>query len=406
MPFIEVSPISNNYRGNDDLAMRRVYLDNNATTCLDSEVLEHMLPYMRESYGNPSSIHWLGDEATAAMTLARKELASVLGCYPSELAFTSGGTEADNMAIIGGMKASGRKGRVITSSVEHSAVLDVCHALHEEGHPLTVLPVDDGGLVDPEDLEKAMDDDVVLVSIMAANNVVGTIQPLKELIEISHAHGALFHTDAVQGFCRMPLDLRTLKVDMLSVSAHKIHGPKGVGALFIREGTPVAPLTFGGGQEGGIRPSTENVPGIVGLGKAALAAYARMDEANRLMASLRDRLVDEMLKIDDTHLNGHRSPRLANNAHFRIDGVNGTGLVLKLSDLGIAASTASACSASSPSPSHVLTAMGLTWDQAESSLRLGLSHHTTDEDVDYVLEKLPAAISTLRKGKRFNPTTA
>jgi len=386
--------------------MRRVYLDNNATTCLDPEVLDHMLPYMRESYGNPSSLHWLGDEAAAAMTLARKELASVLRCYPSELFFTSGGTEADNMAIIGCMKASARKGRVVTTAVEHSAVLDVCHALHDEGHPLTVLPVDEGGLVDPEELQKAMGDDVVLVSIMAANNVVGTIQPLQELIDISHAHGALFHTDAVQGFCRMPLDLRTLKADLLSVSAHKIHGPKGVGALFIREGTPVAPLTFGGGQEGGMRPSTENVPGIVGLGKAALAADARMRDADGRMALLRDRLIDELLTMDGVHLNGHRSPRLANNAHFRIDAVNGTELVLKLSDLGIAASTASACSASSPSPSHVLTAMGLTWNQAESSLRLGLSHHTTEADVDYVLEMLPTVISNLREGKRFNATTA
>ncbi len=386
--------------------MRRVYLDNNATTRLDSEVLDHMLPYMRDSYGNPSSLHWLGDEAAAAMTLARKELASVLGCYPSELVFTSGGTEADNMAISGCMKASGKKGRVITSAVEHSAVLDVCHALHDEGHPLTVLPVDEGGLVDPGDLERAMGEDVVLVSVMAANNVVGTIQPLEELIEISHSHGALFHTDAVQGFCRMPLDMRTLKADLLSVSAHKIHGPKGVGALFIREGTPVSPLTFGGGQEGGMRPSTENIPGIVGLGKAAVAAFSRMDGTNRTMASLRDRLVDEVLMMDGTHLNGHRSPRLANNAHFRIDGVNGTELILRLSDMGIAASTASACSASSPSPSHVLTAMGLTWDQAESSLRLGLSHHTTEEDVGYVMEKLPEVISALRKGKRFNPTNA
>lgn len=406
MPFIEVSPISHNYRGNDDLGMRRVYLDNNATTCLDSEVLEHMLPYMRESYGNPSSLHWLGDEAAAAMTLARKEVASVLGCYPSELVFTSGGTEADNLAILGSVRASGRKGRVITSAVEHSAVLDVCHALQDEGHTVTVLPVDAGGLVDPGDLEKAMGDDVLLVSVMAANNVVGTIQPLEELVDIAHAHGALFHTDAVQGFCRMPLDIRELKADLLSVSAHKIHGPKGVGALFIREGTAVAPLNHGGGQEGGLRPSTENVPGIVGLGKAAVAAAARMGTCNVRMAALRDRLVDEVLSIPGTHLNGHRSPRLANNAHFRIEGINGTELVLKLSDMGIAASTASACSASSPSPSHVLTAMGLTWDQAESSLRVGLSHHTTEEDVEYVLERLPEAVSALREGKRFNPTTA
>lgn len=386
--------------------MRRVYLDNNATTSLDPQVLESMMPYLEHSYGNPSSLHWLGDEAAAAMTGSRGQLASVLGCYPSEIFFTSGGTEADNIAVLGAARASGRRGRIITSAIEHSAVLDACHALKDEGHDLTVLPVDREGIVDPADLEQAMDEDVILVSVMAANNVIGTLQPLRELIDIAHEHGALFHTDAVQGFCRMPLDMRELKADMLSVSAHKIHGPKGVGALFVREGTPVSPITFGGGQEGGLRPSTENVAGVVGLGRAASLAHSGMDVRNGEMKRLRDMVIDEVCGIEGVHLNGHRSHRLANNVHLRIDGVNGTELVLGLSDRGIAASTASACSASSPSPSHVLTALGLSWDQASSSLRLGLSHHTSEDDVRYLLEVLPQAVRELRDAKRFNPTSA
>ncbi|HIJ00588.1 MAG: cysteine desulfurase [Candidatus Methanomethylophilaceae archaeon] len=386
--------------------MRRVYLDNNATTRLDAEVLDVMMPYLQESYGNPSSLHWLGDEAAKALAESRERVARTLNCYSSEVYFTSGGTESDNIAITGCALSGKDRKRIITSAVEHSAVLDTCYALQERGWELTVLPVDRGGLVNPHDLEMVIDDDVLLVSIMTANNVIGTIQPIEELAAIAHEHGAIFHTDAVQGYCHIPIDVQAMDVDMLSVSAHKIHGPKGVGALYVRDGTPLSPIMYGGGQEGGIRPSTENVPGIVGLGKAAELAYENMGDRERRIALLRDRIIDGLLEVEGIHLNGHRSPRLANNAHFRIDGVIGTDLVLALSDRGIAASTASACSASSPSPSHVLMAIGLTWEQAESSLRLGLSHHTTSEDVDYVLEMIPSTVRMLREAKRFNLSKA
>ncbi len=381
------------YHGNlADMTSRRVYFDNSATTRIAPEVLDAMMPFLKEEYGNPSSIHYLGDQAAKAVRTARKQVADSLGCYPSEITFTSGGTESDNLALLGVMgackeKDSGRD-RIITTAIEHEAVLEACEELKRRGFKLTVLGVDHDGYLDPSVLDDAMGDDVCMVSVMSANNVVGTIEDVRELAKVAHEHGSFFHTDAVQGYTKMLLDVRKDGIDLLSLSGHKIHAPKGIGALFVGKDVPIIPINFGGGQERGLRSSTENVPGIVGLGKASELAMSTMDEDIRMMTKLRDRIIDDMLSLDGVHLNGPTGPRrLCNNAHFRFDnGSKGMDMVIKLSKEGIAASAASACSAGSSEPSYVLSALGLTPSESLSALRISLSRYNTEDDVEYLKE--------------------
>lgn len=376
--------------------VRQIYFDNAATTQVIPEVLEEILPYFSESYGNPSSLHELGAEAAAGMRIARERVAKTLNCYPSEITFTSGGTESDNIALMGVVGKRGRD-RIVTSAIEHSAIIETCSHARSIGYKATIIPVDREGFIDMSALDSAMGDDVAVLSVMAANNVIGTLQDLRELSKIAHEHGALFHTDAVQAYTKVDIDIKRDGIDMLSLSGHKIHAPKGTGALFVRDGTEISPIMFGGGQERGLRSSTENVPAIVGLGKAAEFLMDNFEDDVSRMTRLRDRIIDTVLEIDGSALNGPRKNRLCNNTHFRFEGVRGQDLVLKLSRMGIAASTASACSASDNEPSHVLSAIGLNATQALSSLRVTLSGLNTDEDVDRLAEILPVAIKECRQ---------
>ncbi len=368
---------------------RKVYFDNSATTMVAPEVLEAMMPFLTTEYGNPSSIHFMGDAAAKGIRVARKQVADSLGCLPSEITFTSGGTESDNLALIGVMTALIREGssrrRIVTTAVEHEAVLEACEELRLRGCDVTILPVDRDGYLDPSVLDDAMSDDVAMVSVMAANNVVGTIEDISELSKVAHEHGALFHTDAVQGYTKMKIDVKKDGIDLLALSGHKIHAPKGIGALYVRTKVPILPINYGGGQERGLRSSTENVPGIIGLGKAAELAMSTMDDDIRMMTRLRDEIIDDMLSINGAHLNGPTGlRRLCNNTHFRFDGSKGLDTVIKLSKAGIAASAASACSAGSSEPSYVLTALGLTPEQCMSALRISLSRYNTEDDVAYL----------------------
>ena len=368
---------------------RKVYFDNSATTMVAPEVLESMMPFLTNEYGNPSSIHFMGDAAAAGLRKARKQVADSLGCLPSEITFTSGGTESDNLALIGAAIAckDPKRKRIVTSAIEHEAVLEACEELRRRGYEITVLGVDSEGYLDPSVLDDAMGDDVCIVSVMAANNVVGTIEDISELSKVAHEHGALFHTDAVQGYTKMKIDVKKDGIDMLALSGHKIHAPKGIGALYVKGGTPIVPINYGGGQERGLRSSTENVPGIVGLGTAAEMAMSTMDEDIRKMTKLRDKIIDDMLKIDGAHLNGPTGKRrLCNNTHFRFDGGKGLDMVIRLSKEGIAVSAASACSAGSSEPSYVLTALGLNPEQCLSALRISLSRYNTEDDVAYLRE--------------------
>ena len=371
------------------MTTRRVYFDNSATTRMAPEVLESMMPFLTDEYGNPSSIHYMGSAAAAALRKARKQVADSLGCLPSEITFTSGGTESDNLALIGAAMACkdpSRK-RIVTTAIEHEAVLEACEELKRRGFEVTILGVDKEGYLDPSVLDDAMGDDVCIVSVMAANNVVGTIEDISELSKVAHEHGALFHTDAVQGYTKMKIDVKKDSIDMLALSGHKIHAPKGIGALYVKSGTPIVPINFGGGQERGLRSSTENVPGIVGLGTAAELAMSTMDEDIKKMTKLRDEIIDDMLKLDGAHLNGPTGKRrLCNNTHFRFDGGKGLDTVIKLSKEGIAVSAASACSAGSTEPSYVLTSLGLSPEQCMSALRISLSRYNTEDDVRYLAE--------------------
>lgn len=375
---------------------RCIYFDNAGTTQMLPEVLDDMMPYFLEKYGNPSSIHDLGSDAAAAVRLGRKRVAKALGCYSSEITFTSGGTESDNIALIGTAGREGRN-RIVTTATEHSAVLETCIHLKKQGFEVDVVKVHPDGTLDMDDLNQKMGDDVSLLSVMTANNVIGTIQNIRECSRIAHEHGALFHTDAVQGFTKTDVDVRKNGIDLLSISGHKIHGPKGIGVLYVREGLDINPITFGGGQERGLRPSTENVPGIVGLGKASEMAMATMESDVRKMTEIRDTIIESVLEIEGSALNGTAESRLCNNAHFRFDGVRGTDLVLRLSSKGIMASTASACSAGDTEPSHVLSAIGLNVDQALSALRITLSHLNTVEDAEYLAEVLPSIVKECRQ---------
>lgn len=377
------------------MVSRMRYFDNAATTQVLPEVAEAVYPYFCDSYGNPSSLHDLGFEAAEALRNSRAAVARALNCYPSELTFTSGGTESDNIALLGTVGKGGRD-RIVTTAIEHSAILEACAEARRRGHKATIVPVDREGFVDMSALDGAMGDDVAVLSVMSANNVIGTEQDLRELARIAHEHGALFHTDAVQGFTKMDIDVRRDGIDMLSISGHKIHAPKGTGALFVKSGIEISPILFGGGQERGLRSSTENVPGIVGIGKATEIAMANMERDVSRMVSMRGRIMDAVLDIEGSALNGPRQRRLCNNTHFRFDGVKGTDLVLKLNRMGFATSTASACSAGDMEPSHVLSAIGLNAEQALSSLRVTISQLNTDEDIDALLEALPKAVAECR----------
>lgn len=375
-----------------------IYMDNAATTATRPEVLEAMLPYFTEHYGNPSSIHSVGRDARRAVEKARAQVAAALGAQPREIYFTAGGSESDNWAIRCASKALAAKGRhIITSQIEHHAVLHTCQYMEKQGYEVTYLPVDENGLVSVEDVKNAIRPDTVLISIMAANNEIGTIEPIREIGKVAHKAGVLFHTDAVQAAGHLPINVKEMNIDLLSLSAHKFHGPKGVGAFYCRRGIPLPSLIDGGAQERGKRAGTENVAGIVGLGAALRLANEEMSETSARVSAMRDRLIDGILQtVPMCRLNGPRHNRLPGNCNISFLGIEGESLLLRLDLAGIAASSGSACASSSLDPSHVLLAIGLPHEVAHGSVRLSLSDYNTEEDVDYILEKLPEIVSTLR----------
>jgi cysteine desulfurase len=382
---------------------RLVYLDHAATTPVAPEVIDAMLPYMREIWGNPSSIHRYGRQASRAVEASRETVAKLLNCTAREIYFTAGGTEADNLAIFGAAYARQEKGKhIITSVIEHHAVLHSVDILEKQGWEITRLPVDEFGLISLDDLKKSIRPDTTLVTIMHANNEVGVIEPISEIGAICREAGVLFHTDAVQTAGHIPIDVVAMNIDLLSLSGHKLYGPKGVGALYIRKGIKIKPLIYGGGHERGMRSGTENVPGIVGLAKAVELAMADMDVEAKREIKLRDKLLDGILaRIKDSFVTGHRTKRLPNNASVIIQYVEGEAQLLRLDAVGIAVSSGSACTSGSLDPSHVLTSMGIPVAFAHGSLRLSLGRSTTDEDIDYVLEKLPPVIELLREMSPF-----
>ncbi len=372
-------------------------MDNAATTAVSPIVLEKMLPYFTEIYGNASSIHGTGRDARKALEDARRRVAAVLNCKPNELYFTSGGSESDNWAIKGIAFANRKRGNhIITSSIEHHAVLHTCQWLEKQGFTVTYLPVDEYGRVSAKDVEAAITDQTILISIMAANNEIGTLQPIKEIGRIAKQHKVYFHTDAVQAVGAIPIDVQDIGCDMLSLSAHKFHGPKGVGALYIRQGTRIDQFMHGGAQERGKRATTENIPGIIGLATAIELATENLQEKSARICSLRDQLIDNLTKLPYVRLNGHRTERLPNNVNISVRFVEGEALLLRLDLAGIAASSGSACTSGSLDPSHVLLAIGLPHEIAHGSLRLSLSDTTKQEDIDYVLSVLPGIIDDLR----------
>lgn len=376
---------------------RFVYADNAATTAVSKEVLDAMLPYYSEKYGNPSSIYSIGRDAHEAVDKARKQVADALGAQSEEIFFTSCGSEADNWAIKGAAHANVKKGKHLISTVfEHHAVLHTLKALEKEGFEVTYLKVGSNGLVDPADLENAIRPDTTLVTIMYANNEIGTIQPIEKLASICRDKGVLFHTDAVQAVGHVGIDVKKQNIDMLSLSAHKFHGPKGVGALYVRKGLRFPNLIEGGAQERGRRAGTENVAGVVGLGAAIERAVSGMEENNKKVRAMRDKLIDSVLKLPMTRLNGDRESRLPGNANFSIEGIEGESLLLLLDMNGICASSGSACTSGSLDPSHVLLAIGLPHEVAHGSLRITLSGYNTEEDVDYIIATLPGIVERLR----------
>lgn len=377
---------------------RFVYADNAATTPVNPEVLAAMVPCFGNAFGNPSSLHEKGREAKALLDDARSRIARVLGCDASEIYFTSSGTEADNWAIRGAaMRMREKHGRthIVTSKIEHHAVLHTCEALEREGFSVTYVGVDEYGVVNLDELREAVTDNTAVVAIMYANNEVGTIEPVREMCEIAHAKGALMFTDAVQAFGSVEIDLSTLKVDMLSISGHKIGAPKGIGMLFVRRGVVIKNLIEGGGQERRKRGGTENLPYIVGLARAVELAKERMDELPRV-AKMRDRLIEELTKIPYSRLNGHRTNALPGTVNIGFEFIEGESLLLWLDIAGICASTGSACSSASLDPSHVLIAMGVPHEKAHGSLRISISKDTTDEEIDYIIENVPPIVERLR----------
>ena len=378
--------------------MKRIYMDNAATTRVTEPVFEAMRPYFCEIFGNPSSVHAFGREARKAVEQARRQVAAALGAQAGEIYFTGSGTEADNWALRGAAYAQKARGRhIITTQIEHHAVLHAAEQLEKEGFEVTYLPVDGDGVVSLEALEKALRPDTTLVSIMAANNEIGAIQPIREAAKLAKAHGALFHTDAVQAIGCVPIDVKADGIDLLSLSGHKFHAPKGVGALYIRSGVKLQRLIYGGAQEKTQRGGTENVASIVGMGKAIELAMKSMESRNAYVSNLRDRLIEGILqRIPETRLNGHRTQRLSGNANVSIRYIEGEALLLSLDMQGIAGSSGSACTSGSLDPSHVLLAIGLPHEIAHGSLRLSLSEENTAEEVDYTINALVEIVERLR----------
>lgn len=376
----------------------RIYMDHGATTRPDPEVVNAMLPFFNELFGNASSLHTFGQEAAQALICSRKTVADFLGAEPEEIIFTSGGTESDNLALKGIAYLKKNKGKhIITSVIEHPAILNTCKYLDEIGYRITYVPVDDQGLVDPADVEDAVTDNTILISIMHANNEIGTIQPIKEISAIAHEHGVLVHTDAVQSVGKMPVNMDDLGVDMLSISAHKIYGPKGVGALYVRKGTRLLGLSQGGSHEMKKRAGTENIPGIVGMAKAVELAEQRLEGDTKYLENLRDTMIRKILdSIPESYLNGHPTKRLCNNVHVRFSYVEGESLLMMLDMKGVAVSTGSACSSKSLEPSHVLAALGIIPEKIHGNLRITLGHENTMDEVDYVVENLIDIVKKLR----------
>lgn len=378
--------------------MRHVYLDHAATTPVHPEVAEIMRIYMLEHFGNPSSIHTYGRKARQAMETARESVARLIGADPAEIVFTGGGTEADNYALKGTAWANRDQGNhIITSRIEHHAILHSCEYLEKDGFEVTYLPVDKDGIVAPAAVEAAIKPSTVLVSIMLGNNEIGTIQPIKEIAAVAHRHGALCHTDAVQAVGNYPVDVAELGVDLLSLSGHKFYAPKGIGALYIKKGTRIIPIQHGGGHESGRRAGTENIPGIVGIGKAAEIARNELADRVAHLSALRNKLISGLqTRIGHLRLNGHPEQRLPGNVNVSIEFVEGESLLLNLDLKGIAASSGSACTSGSLDPSHVLLAIGLPHEIAHGSLRMTLGRENTEADIDYVLEVLPEIVGRLR----------
>lgn len=378
--------------------MRKVYLDNAATTALSPRVLEAMLPYFTQYYGNPSSVHAFGREAKQGLDKARDQVAKALHCEPSEVIFTGCGTESDNTVLLGVAQRYGDKGKhIITTNVEHHAILHTCEYLEKQGYSVTYLPVDQDGLVTAEQVAAAIRPDTILVSIMFANNEVGTIMPIQEIGAVCKEKGVLFHTDAVQAVGHIPVDIQAMHIDMLSLSAHKFHGPKGVGALYCRKGIRLPSYIMGGAQERGRRAGTENVAGIVGLGAAIQLATEQLEENRAKMTALRDRLMTGIqARISEVKLNGHPTNRLPNNVNFSFKYIEGESILLMLDMNGIAASSGSACTSGSLDPSHVLLALGLPHEIAHGSVRLTLGDETTEEDIDYTIDVLEKTVARLR----------
>jgi cysteine desulfurase len=401
------------------MAIRRVYLDHNATTPVEPSVLEAMLPYLSGEFGNAASIHTFGQRARAAVETAREQVAGLIGARPQEIVFTSGGTEADNHAIFGAVAAlaSSRAGEsrntvedlerpfsvahlkhIITSSIEHEAVLNTCQELERQGAAVTYLPVDRDGLVSPGQLRQAIRKETVLITVMHANNELGTAQPLEEIGRIAEEADIYFHTDAVQSAGKLPIDVNAMRLDLLSLSGHKFYAPKGIGALYIRGGTRLQQLLYGGHHQRGFRPGTENVAGIVGLGKAAELARKSLAEDAARVSALRDQLEQGLLsRVPHSHANGANAPRTPNTANIVFPGIEGEALVIALDLKGLACSTGAACSSGAVEPSHVLTAIGLTPDEARASLRFSLGRHTTAADIQFALQVVPAAVEQLRE---------
>ena len=379
--------------------MKRHYFDYNATTPVAPEVLRAMLPYLEQSYGNASSIHTFGQQARLGVERARRQVAALLNAKSAEIVFTSGGTEADNLVILGAAYGSGKPAKhVVTSTIEHPAVLNTCRHLESQGVDVTYLSGGSRGVVSVEDVRGALRPETVLITIMHANNELGTVQPIAEIARLARDSGIPFHTDGVQSAAKITTDVQQLGVDLFALSGHKIYGPQGVGALYIRKGTVLEPVLFGGSHERGRRPGTENVPGIVGLGEAAALAQRDLDSEGRRLSALRDRLQESILaRVESAVVNGDGVERTPNTTNIRFDHIEGEAMVIALDLKGVAVSSGAACSSGAVKPSHVLTAIGLSTEQAKSSIRFSLGKETTDEDVNALLEAVPSVVAHLRK---------
>ena len=384
--------------------MKTIYLDNNATTRTADEVLEEMLPYITEYYGNASSMHRFGGQVRAKIDHARQQIAELIGCEPTEIIFTCGGTESDNTAIEGVLLSEPEKKHIVTSRVEHPAVRTTCRRWQRLGYRLSEIPVDRLGRVDIDQIAGAITDQTALVTIMYANNETGVVFPIEKITQIAKAAGASFHCDAVQAAGKIPIDLKKTPIDLMSISGHKIHGPKGIGAIYVRRGTKLAPFMIGGHQEFGKRAGTENVPGIVGLGKAAQLAQKNMRRDSRQIAQMRDRLERRLLEnCPDSQVNGDTQSRLPNTTNISFEYIEGEAILLMMDQLGIAASSGSACTSGSLEPSHVLRAMGVPFTAVHGSIRFSLSKYNTDEQIEYVIKEMPPLIRRLREMSPFRP---